>query len=63
MPGKHSTTYYQCHREEILAKAREKYKDPEYKAWLKAYQRAYRLGLPTPKRGRKKETQQINTES
>lgn len=63
MPGKHQKDYYERHREEILTKARERYKDPEYKAWRKAYQRAYSLGLPTPKRGRKKETQQINIES
>lgn len=63
MPGKHQKDYYQRHRKEILAKMNELRKDPEYKAWQKAYQRAYRLGLPTPKRGRKKETQQINIES
>ena len=37
MPGKHQKDYYQRHREEILAKAREKYKDPEVKQRRKKY--------------------------
>lgn len=37
MPGKSNNNYYQEHREEILVKAREKYKDPKVKEKRRKY--------------------------
>ena len=38
MSGKHQKDYYAHHREEILAKAKEKYKDPEFKRKRREYE-------------------------